>query len=161
MTHIMIAGNLGADPDKRKTPSGQTVTTLRVAVNNRRGGQDETLWWRATLWGDSHDKMVSYLKKGSSVLIHGTMSKPEIYTDRSGNPQVSLNMTAYNVSFSPFGKGSSSDDTQQSNQGFGGGQPQSGTAASDPFADMSGNDFSQVSSQGSSSNPFSDDEIPF
>lgn len=160
MTHIMIAGNLGADPDKRKTPSGQSVTTLRVAVNNRRGGQDETLWWRVTLWGDAQDKMISYLKKGSSVLVHGTMNKPEIYTDRSGNPQISLNMTAYNISFSPFGKSSGNDDSQGGTQ-YNNQAPQSGAAPSDPFADMGSNDFSSMSSQASSSNSFSDDEIPF
>jgi single-strand DNA-binding protein len=33
------------------------------------------------------------------------MGIPEIYTDKSGNQQISLEITAEIVSFSPFGKG--------------------------------------------------------
>jgi len=159
MNHIMIAGNLVADPEARYTPSGTKVTTVRVAVNNRRGKQEETLFWRVTFWGENLDKMISYLKKGSSVMVMGDMSKPEIYTDRSGQPQISLNMTGYNISFSPFGRGNAQSGDGQQQSGM------SSQGSSDPFAGMDNNDYSQVmqgqgqSNSGSSS--FSDDEIPF
>jgi len=94
MNQLTIMGHLGTEPEVRFTSSGQKVTTLRVAENQRRGGKDETLWWRVTIWGEHLDKMISYLKKGSAVIAVGDMSKPEIYNDRDGNPQISLNMTA-------------------------------------------------------------------
>lgn len=152
----MIAGNLVADPETRFTPSGIKVTTVRVAVNNRRGKNEETLFWRVTIWGESLDKMISYLKKGSSVMVMGEMSKPEIYTDRNGQPQISLNMTGYNISFSPFGRsGSQQNEGQQSNSYQGNGES---------FGDMNGDDFSQMmQGQGEpqTASSFSDDEIPF
>lgn len=104
MTFAHLAGHLGTDPETRVTPSGQKVTTLRVAVNIRRGGKDETVWWRVSMWGDRWDKMIPYLKKGSAVMVMGRMDKPEIYTDKEGRPQVSLNLTADNVEFPPFGR---------------------------------------------------------
>ncbi len=104
MNQTTIAGNLGADPEVRFTSSGQKVTSLRVAARARRSGKDETIWWKVTIWGEQFDKMIVHLKKGSSVVVVGEMSKPEIYTDREGKPQVSLGITAYNVSFSPFGR---------------------------------------------------------
>jgi len=104
MNQLTIMGNLGNDPETRFTTSGQKVTTFRTADNQRRGGRDETLWWRVTIWGEQFDKMMSYLKKGSAVIVTGEMSKPEIYEDREGKSQISLNMTAHHIAFSPFGR---------------------------------------------------------
>lgn len=115
MNQLTIMGRLGFDPDTRLTSSGQKVTTLRVATNQWRGGKAETLWWRATIWGEAFDKMISHLKKGSSVIIAGEMSKPQIYTDREGQPQVTLDMKVHNISFSPFGRGEAQEQNNPSN----------------------------------------------
>lgn len=104
MIIIEIAGHLGADPEVRFTPGGQKVTSLRVATNSRKSGKEETVWWRVTIWGERFDKMMPYLKKGSAIIVIGEMSKPEIYTDKEGRPQVSLDLTAEMIRFSPFGK---------------------------------------------------------
>jgi single-strand DNA-binding protein len=115
MNIIEIFGHLGADAETRFTPSGQKVTTLRVACNTKRGGKEETLWWQVTLWGDSYDKILPYLKKGSAIIVVGEMSKPEIYTDKEGRTQVSLRMTAEFLRFSPFGRPDRpAGETQQS-----------------------------------------------
>ena len=104
MNYTHIAGHLGADPEVRFTTSGQKVTTLRIAAKARKGGNDETIWWRATIWGDQFDKMMPYLKKGSAVIVVGEMSKPEIYNGKDGTPQISMNMTVASLMFSPFGR---------------------------------------------------------
>ncbi len=105
MNLVHIAGHLGADPEVRFTSSGQKVTTLRVAARVRKGGQDDTIWWRATVWGEQFDKMMPYLKKGSAIMVVGDLQKPEIFKDREGNSQISMNVTAVHLMFSPFGKG--------------------------------------------------------
>lgn len=103
--HIVVAGHLGSDPETRFTASGQKVTSFRLASNSRRGGNTETIWWRITVWGETLDKLISYLKKGSAVIVMGELQKPEIFTAKDGTHQVSLNVVAANLSFSPFGKG--------------------------------------------------------
>lgn len=104
MNQITIAGHLGADPEVRFTSSGQKVTTLRVAARARRGGKDETIWWKVTIWGEQFDKIIPYFKKGSPIIVVGELNKPEIFTDREGRPQVSMSITALNIMFSPFGR---------------------------------------------------------
>lgn len=104
MNFIHIAGHLGADPETRFTPSGKKVTTLRVATKSRKGGNDETIWWRVTIWGEQFDKMLTFLKKGSAIIVFGEMQKPEIFTDREGKQHISLEITASSIQFSPFGK---------------------------------------------------------
>ena len=155
MNHIMVAGHLGADPESRFTPSGQKVTTLRVAANQRRGGKEETIWWKITIWGEQFDKILHYFKKGSSIIVYGEMSKPEIYSDREGKPQVSLNVTASQISFSPFGRPGKLQEGETPQQAA---QPNQMVGASfgqnDPLM--------QGGTQPSAPNPpFSDDEIPF
>ncbi len=104
MNIIQIAGHLGADVETRVTPDGQKVSTIRVATNSKKAGREETIWWRVTLWGDRWDKILPYLTKGASIIIVGEMQKPEIYKNREGQPQISLDIRAEMVRFSPFGK---------------------------------------------------------
>jgi len=146
MNQAMIAGHLGVDPEVRFTSSGQKVTTFRVGARSRR---EDTIWWRVTVWGEQFDKMIAYLKKGSPVVVFGEISKPEIFTDKEGKPQVSMSITASNVLFSPFGR---SDSSHQ-----GGAHQQ---AASLP-TDMESAYVTADASLGQSGESFSDDELPF
>lgn len=105
MNFVHIAGHLGADPEVRVTQTGKKVTTLRVATRSRKGQQDETIWWRVTVWDNQFEKMIPHFKKGSAIVVAGEMKKPEIFTDREGKSQISLEITAADLQFSPFGKG--------------------------------------------------------
>jgi single stranded DNA-binding protein (ssb) len=108
MIILEIAGHLGKDPESRFTPSGQKLTTMTVATNVRKAGKDETVWWRVVIWGERFDKILPYFKKGSAIIVVGEMNKPELWTDKEGRTQVSLEMTAEIIRFSPFGKPDSS-----------------------------------------------------
>lgn len=116
MNKILIMGRLGADAETRFTAGGQKVTSFRMAVNSRRGGKEETTtWYRVTIWGDRFDKLVPYLKKGSAIIASGEL-KAEIYTDKEGRPQISLDVTADSLSFNPFGSGNSESNQQNQQQ---------------------------------------------
>lgn len=112
MILITVAGHLGSDPEVRYTPSNLKVTSFRVATNIKRGSKEKTVWWKITVWGDRFDKKMTYLKKGSAVLVVGEMGIPEIYTDKEGNPQISLEVIADSIQFNPFGGSKSGDRSQ-------------------------------------------------
>jgi single-strand DNA-binding protein len=116
MIIVEIAGRMGKDAETRFTPSGQKVTSLTVATNVRKGGKEETVWWRVTIWGERFDKLMPYLKKGSAIIVVGEMGKPDIWTDKEGRPQVSLELTAEIIRFNPFGGGEKSSQEQAGNQ---------------------------------------------
>jgi single-strand DNA-binding protein len=151
MNKLTIAGHLGADPEVRFTSSGKKVTTLRVAARCRRGGKDETIWWRVSVWEEQFDKMIPFFKKGSPIIVYGEMDKPEIFTDRDGKPQVSMSLTAKDISFSPFGKPDGSSSEGHSH------------AASDSAAYGSAPDSaaSVAHGQAKGAPSFADDEVPF
>ena len=84
---VILAGNLGRDPELRYTPSGQAVANLSVATNERwrdkdGNNQERTVWWRVSVWGNQADTCNQYLGKGRQVLIEGRMN-----CDDNGNPR--------------------------------------------------------------------------
>ncbi len=149
---VQIAGHLGQEPETRFTPKGLKVTTLRVATNVRRAKTEKTVWWRVTLWGETFDRLLPYLKKGSAVYIMGEMDPVELYQDREGNMQPSMNMTASYIGFNPFGAGKS--DRQNDEGSSDAAEPSE--MASAFAAPLRGSAKPQ-----SAQNPFADDDIPF
>jgi single-strand DNA-binding protein len=151
MNQMFMAGHLGSDPEVRFTSSGQKVTTLRVGAKARKG---ETIWWRVSVWGEQFDKMISYLKKGSPVVVFGELNKPEIFTDKEGKPQVSMSITATSLQFSPFGRA-------EGQSGSTGGAAQSFSPASfdtDLAYSAAGE---STMGQGKIDSPFADEDMPF
>lgn len=148
MNTIHIAGHLGADPEVRYTPNGNKVTTLRLAARTRRKGQDDTIWYRITVWGDQFDRMMPHLKKGSSLIVIGDLQKPEIYVGKDGSNQVSIDVTAHHLMFSPFGKS-------------GGEQPAAGHTAAHVAAPAEALAAPAASVQGAGASNNLDDDLPF
>jgi single-strand DNA-binding protein len=90
---IMIIGNLGHEPELRKTPKGNTVLTLSLATNRQiklASGEtrSETHWHRATLWGKSAENAARILKKGARVYLEGELHMKS-WADKDGVPRKS------------------------------------------------------------------------
>ena len=100
MNKIIIVGNLGQDPEMRYSQSGQARTTFRVASNRRdtsRGEQrEETQWFGVTAWDQLAEICNKILGKGYLVLVEGRVKARE-YTDRNGEKQLSMDVTATDI----------------------------------------------------------------
>ena len=72
---VILIGNLGADPETRFLPSGESVCNLRMATTEKwkdkaTGDMKEaTEWHRISLFGRQAEIAGEYLKKGSSAYI--------------------------------------------------------------------------------------------
>jgi single-strand DNA-binding protein len=158
---VQIAGRLGKDPETRFTPSGQKVTSFNIATNQRKGKEDVTVWVRVTVWGERLDKILSYLKKGSAAIVIGRMNPPSTYVDKEGRSQVTLEVTAEMVEFSPFGNADKSNESgaqESTTQGNGNGE---GYAYSQNKNQQSSSYGSFAPIGGQSSNDMDDDNLPF
>ena len=107
---LIIAGNLGKDPEMRYTPSGTPVTSLSVATNRKYTGSDgqvvkETTWFRVSVFGKSAETCAQYLKKGSAVLVEGRLTPdkqsggPRVYQRPDGTMGATYEVFANNVRF--------------------------------------------------------------
>lgn len=84
---IIIAGNIGRDPELRYTQAGKPVTNLRVATTNAWGTgadrKEETTWHSVVLWGAAAEFAAANANTGDFVRVQGRLSVNE-YTDRDG-----------------------------------------------------------------------------
>lgn len=102
---IIIAGNLGRDPEMRYMPDGTAVTSFSIAVNDGWGDNKRTLWFRVSIWGKRAETANQYLSKGSKVLVEGRMQGdpqtggPKLWTRQDGTVGSSFEVTASNFTF--------------------------------------------------------------
>ena len=102
MNKTIITGHLGSDPEMKYTPGGKAVTNFNVAVNDGWGDNKITLWYRVTAWEAKAEFCANYLKKGSKVLVEGSL-KPDKETggprvwESNGKHGASFELTAFNV----------------------------------------------------------------
>jgi single-strand DNA-binding protein len=69
INHIIITGNLVANPSLRETNTGTTVATATIAnnefFNDGQGGRQQvTTFVDVTVWGKSGENFASLAKKG-------------------------------------------------------------------------------------------------
>jgi single-strand DNA-binding protein len=108
---IIFVGNLGRDPEMRFMPDGQAVTNLNVACNRRWNSQvsgeqeEETTWYRVSVWGKQAEACNEYLEKGRQVLVEGRLRPdpatggPRLWTRQDGSVGASFEVVASSVQF--------------------------------------------------------------
>jgi single-strand DNA-binding protein len=86
LNRVMLLGNLGADPELRRTQAGQAVLNLRLAttesyLDKDKVWQDRTEWHNVVVWGERGEALARILTKGSAVLVEGAL-RTSSYEDR-------------------------------------------------------------------------------
>lgn len=77
LNKVILIGRLGADPEVRYLPSGDAVTTIRLATSrrwrDRNTGErkEETEWHRVVFFAGLAKIAGEYLKKGSQAYVEG------------------------------------------------------------------------------------------
>lgn len=77
---VILVGNLGADPEVRRTQDGRPIVNLRLATSeswrDRNSGErkEKTEWHRVVIFSEGLCKVAEqYLKKGSTVYLEGQL----------------------------------------------------------------------------------------
>ncbi len=70
---VTLVGNLGRDPEVRKTKTGDSWATFSLATSRKVKGEEQTQWHNVVCWdGMLVDKVIEpYVTKGSKILIEG------------------------------------------------------------------------------------------
>jgi single-strand DNA-binding protein len=85
---VQLIGNLGMNPEVKKTETGKKLVRFSVATNesykNANGEKvTETQWHNLVAWGKVADIVEKYLSKGTEVVIEGKLINRN-YTDKEG-----------------------------------------------------------------------------
>lgn len=96
---VILVGNLGADPETRYMPSGDAITSIRLATTDRYKDKqtgdvkEATEWHRVSFFGKLAEIAGQYLAKGSSVYIEGKI-RTRKWQDQSGQDKYSTEIVA-------------------------------------------------------------------
>jgi single-strand DNA-binding protein len=92
---VILIGNLGADPEIRRTQDGRPVANLRVATSeswrDKATGErkEKTEWHRVVIFNENLCRIAEqYLKKGAKVFIEGQLQTRK-WQDQSGQDRYS------------------------------------------------------------------------
>src|ERR1700760_4540770 len=98
----IFLGNLGADPETKRTQDGRPIANLRNATSDtwrdKATGErkEKTEWHRVVIFSEGLCKVVEqYLKKGSKVYIEGSLQTRK-YTDKDGVEKYSTEIVLQN-----------------------------------------------------------------
>ena len=146
---VILIGNLGSDPDIKRTQDGRPVANLSIATSeswrDKNSGErkEKTEWHRVVIFNEGLCKIAeSYLKKGSKVYIEGQLQTRK-WQNKDGNDQYSTEVVL---------QGFNGNLTML--DGVGGDKGQSGSGGL--------SDYQKAGQGGFGGNPADlDDEIPF
>jgi len=103
LNKVMIIGNLGSEPEMRFTPSGNPVTSFRVATNrvyNTPEGErkEETEWFTVITWGRLAEQCNQFLGKGRLVYAEGRL-RTRAWEGQDGQKHYRTEVIANRVTF--------------------------------------------------------------
>jgi single-strand DNA-binding protein len=78
INRIVVAGNLGRDPEIGATPKGMLVAKFSVAVDSPRpGGTSKTVWFQCLALKDQAEFVKRSLNHGDPVYVEGSLEPYE------------------------------------------------------------------------------------
>ncbi|MCK1306887.1 MULTISPECIES: single-stranded DNA-binding protein [unclassified Bradyrhizobium] len=158
---VILVGNLGKDPEIRRTQDGRPIANLSVATSetwrDKATGErkEKTEWHRVVIFNEGLCKVAEqYLKKGAKIYVEGALQTRK-WTDQSGVEKYSTEVVL---------QGFNSTLTMLDGRSGGGG--------GGSFGDEPGGDFGSsgpvsstprrpVAAGGGGRNSDMDDDIPF
>jgi len=156
---VILVGNLGADPEIRRTQDGRPIANLSIATSeswrDRNTGErrEKTEWHRVVVFNEGLCKVIEqYVKKGSKVYLEGQLQTRK-WQDNEGKDRYSTEVVlqGFNSTLTMLdGRG----DNQGGGGNYGGGSDSGNFGQSGPSGG-SGGGFGGPSDGGI------DDEIPF
>ncbi|MGI9352733.1 MAG: single-stranded DNA-binding protein [Rhizobiaceae bacterium] len=150
---VILVGNLGADPEIRRTQDGRPIANMSIATSeswrDRNTGErrEKTEWHRVVVFNEGLCKVIEqYVKKGSKVYLEGQLQTRK-WQDNEGKDRYSTEVVL---------------------QGFNSSLTMLDGRGDSPGGGGSGGDFGQSGPSGGQGGGFSgpsdggiDDEIPF
>lgn len=139
---VILIGNVGADPEIRRTQDGRPIANLRIATSetwrDRNSGErrEKTEWHTVVVFSEGLCKVVEqYVKKGAKLYIEGALQTRK-WQDQNGNDRYSTEIVL---------QGFNSTLTMLDGRGEGGGAGFGGGRGGDDFG---GDDYGSGSSSG-------------
>ncbi len=103
LNKVMVIGNLGTDPEMRFTPSGNQVTSFRLATTrtyttSEGERKQETEWFTVVTWSKLAETCNQFLAKGRRAYVEGRLST-RTWEGQDGQKRFTTEIVANRVIF--------------------------------------------------------------
>jgi single-strand DNA-binding protein len=135
---VILIGNLGADPEVKRTQDGRPIVNLRIATSetwrDKNSGErkEKTEWHRVVIFNEGLCRVAEqYLKKGAKVYIEGQLQTRK-WTDQNNVEKYSTEVVLQNFNSTltmldgRSGGGGGSFGSDDAGGDFGSGSPSGG-----------------------------------
>lgn len=126
---VLLVGNLGADPEIRRTQDGRAIANLRMATSetwkDKATGErkERTEWHRVVIFNEGLAKVAEqYLKKGSKVYLEGALQTRK-WQDKDGQDKYSTEVVLQGFHCALVmldGRGERTEDREEATETYGG-----------------------------------------
>ncbi len=150
LNKVVIMGRLARDPELRRTQSGVSVTSFRIACDRdfkSQSGEKETDWIDIVAWRNTAEFVSKYFTKGRMAIVEGRLQTRD-WTDKDGNKRTAVEVVADNVYF-----GDSKRDGDSSYSNNYGSAPSYSAPSGGYAAPMGGSSFAEIDDE--------DGDLPF
>ena len=95
---VILIGNATRDAELRRTKSGKSVASIRVATNRQVAGNETTQFHSIICWDTLAQTTSQYVKRGDPLYIEGRLEYRS-FTDEEGNERGVTEIVARDVQF--------------------------------------------------------------
>lgn len=164
---VILIGNLGADPEIRRTQDGRPIANLRIATSetwrdkNTGERKEKTEWHRVVVFNEGLCKVIEqYVKKGSKIYIEGALQTRK-WQDKDGQDRYSTEVVlqGFNSVLTMLDGRSAGASGGSSGADYGG--DDFGSSGTSSGSSGGGAPRRQPAMAGGGRNSDMDDEIPF
>lgn len=103
LNKVMLIGNVGDQPQVRKTANGKSVTNITIATSDNwkdASGhkQTRTEWHKVVFYGPQADIVGEYVGKGDKLYVEGSIRTSK-WQDKSGQDRFTTEVIAKSLEF--------------------------------------------------------------
>lgn len=95
MNKAILIGNVGKEPEIRKTQSGISVANFSLATSKKIKGEDKTEWHRIVAWDKLAEIIEKYVHKGDKLMIEGEIETRDY--EKDGQKFYTTEIRAWNM----------------------------------------------------------------
>ena len=116
LNKVTLIGNLGADPERRRTQSGTLIANLSIATseswldNETKERRERTEWHRVVFFGKPAEPILQYMSKGRRVYIEGRLQTRK-WQDQNGQDRYTTEIVGRDIIFLDRGESGSRSDS--------------------------------------------------
>ena len=103
MNKVFLSGNLTRDPEVKYTANGKAMARMGIAVQrrfkNQETGQVDVDFFNLVAWEKTAEFCGRYLKKGSRILVEGSMRTYNYVSQQDGSKRSGVDIWVDNIEF--------------------------------------------------------------